>query len=553
MAGSLVLAAGQSTAVIRLIDWESIKLAALPSRAASIKNQHYKNRHNYRSKSVQGAKKPGQTILVRQARMITTGDWLDSLLTGKYWRRREVDRYEDRGTGRYRARRSRHDDSDNEPDDDSSRLDEDAQRDIASQFYSGDGDTFRTVCVRKCDGYFVPISFSTTDDYFERDQKKCRRRFGRSAKLYVFRNPGGSVEDMEDLDGNRYADLKTAFLYRTSYNPHCSTRPQPWEQVSLERHRLYRQLDRLENAARRMRGRKKRRARRAVRQFRRQMRWRLKQLSRRNRQAIENHGRLQFSAGQYQTASTTFTMPLVKRFEPLSPVRSLPVSDRPDHNESAQGRLVSNSGAAIPENDDGVIYLPTRRSVFTGGYVVRAAAGIKRIKQIPLPDRNPVRVTALDKHKTERRRIHLASLKTRVMQPAVRLIRTPRMLAQTVRAGTTKQNPGQQESAPGQSARTSSLANKKTQLQDRASKPVTFKNKTVRKTKSRGIWKKVRTVGRRDRRLRHRRYARAAFKRRVRMRLGMRKSWTRKRRRSLRRIARRRRPSWRVRVFQSQR
>ena len=34
--------------------------------------------------------------------------------------------------------------------------------------------TYRTVCVRLCDGSFYPISFSTTPDNFARDEAQCR-------------------------------------------------------------------------------------------------------------------------------------------------------------------------------------------------------------------------------------------------------------------------------------------------------------------------------------------------------------------------------------------
>ena len=37
------------------------------------------------------------------------------------------------------------------------------------------GNTFRTVCVRSCDGYYFPISFSTTQDHFRDDEATCQR------------------------------------------------------------------------------------------------------------------------------------------------------------------------------------------------------------------------------------------------------------------------------------------------------------------------------------------------------------------------------------------
>ena len=51
--------------------------------------------------------------------------------------------------------------------------------------------TFRTVCVRACDGFFFPISFSTTQSGFARDAQMCQSSCpGTQAELYVYHNPG---------------------------------------------------------------------------------------------------------------------------------------------------------------------------------------------------------------------------------------------------------------------------------------------------------------------------------------------------------------------------
>ena len=39
-------------------------------------------------------------------------------------------------------------------------------------------DTYRTVCVRMCDGYYFPVSFSVTPDRFERDRQSCENSCG---------------------------------------------------------------------------------------------------------------------------------------------------------------------------------------------------------------------------------------------------------------------------------------------------------------------------------------------------------------------------------------
>lgn len=101
------------------------------------------------------------------------------------------------------------------------------------------GGTYRTVCVRLCDGYYFPISFTTTPENFGRDQATCERSCSSDARLYVYRNPGGEIESMQDLRGQPYSKLKTAFLYRTSYDAACRCKPEPWSQEATNQHRGY--------------------------------------------------------------------------------------------------------------------------------------------------------------------------------------------------------------------------------------------------------------------------------------------------------------------------
>ena len=118
----------------------------------------------------------------------------------------------------------------NPDEDEFSNADEDGRADFA---------TFRTLCVRLCDGYFFPISFAVGADGFEHDRRVCESRCGAQGRLFVHQNPGGSTEDLYDLTGRPYRALRTAFLYRTEYIASCTCQPQPWEQVSLDRHRAY--------------------------------------------------------------------------------------------------------------------------------------------------------------------------------------------------------------------------------------------------------------------------------------------------------------------------
>lgn len=86
--------------------------------------------------------------------------------------------------------------------------------------------TYRTVCVRSCDGAFFPISFSTTPAQFETDAATCRAQCPEGdARLYVHLNPGETMEQAVDLDGRPYTAMPAAFAFRDAYNPTCGCRP----------------------------------------------------------------------------------------------------------------------------------------------------------------------------------------------------------------------------------------------------------------------------------------------------------------------------------------
>ena len=99
--------------------------------------------------------------------------------------------------------------------------------------------TYRTLCVRMCDGYYFPISFSTMRSEFARDADKCAASCGSEARLFYHPNPGGDVEGMIDLTGMAYTALPNAFKYRKTLVDDCSCKPQPWSEAEQERHRSY--------------------------------------------------------------------------------------------------------------------------------------------------------------------------------------------------------------------------------------------------------------------------------------------------------------------------
>ena len=83
--------------------------------------------------------------------------------------------------------------------------------------------TYRTVCVRSCDGGYFPISFSTVPARFPDDERTCKALCPASeASLYAYRNPGEDINQAVSVNGQPYTALPNAFRFRTEFNPTCS-------------------------------------------------------------------------------------------------------------------------------------------------------------------------------------------------------------------------------------------------------------------------------------------------------------------------------------------
>lgn len=83
--------------------------------------------------------------------------------------------------------------------------------------------TFRTVCVRTCDGAYFPISFATVPARFPDDEKTCKNLCpAAEAVLYTHRNPGEDMNSAVSIGGQPYTALPTAFKFRSEFNPSCS-------------------------------------------------------------------------------------------------------------------------------------------------------------------------------------------------------------------------------------------------------------------------------------------------------------------------------------------
>ena len=94
--------------------------------------------------------------------------------------------------------------------------------------------TYRTVCVRTCDGFYFPISYATVPARFATDDALCRRLCpATEAQLFTYRNPGEDIQQATSVTGKPYMSLPTALLYRKQFNPSCSCRApgQSWAQA----------------------------------------------------------------------------------------------------------------------------------------------------------------------------------------------------------------------------------------------------------------------------------------------------------------------------------
>jgi hypothetical protein len=101
------------------------------------------------------------------------------------------------------------------------------------------GSTFRTLCVRTCDGFFFPISFATVPARFADDEQTCRRLCpAAETMLFSHRNPGEEIKEAISTHGIPYTELPNAFKYQQTYDASCSCRAsgQSWaDALGVER------------------------------------------------------------------------------------------------------------------------------------------------------------------------------------------------------------------------------------------------------------------------------------------------------------------------------
>jgi uncharacterized protein DUF2865 len=81
---------------------------------------------------------------------------------------------------------------------------------------------YHSVCVRLCDGFYFPVSYSTYGSRLEQDKVQCEQSCAAPAELYVYRNPGGEIQQAISLQGSAYMDLPVALKFRKEYVKGCS-------------------------------------------------------------------------------------------------------------------------------------------------------------------------------------------------------------------------------------------------------------------------------------------------------------------------------------------
>ena len=100
--------------------------------------------------------------------------------------------------------------------------------------------SYRTLCVRKCDGYYFPISNSTTRARFDTDATLCQASCP-NAEVELFLQPANQNADAAvAMDGTPYTSLPNAFRYRKALDAGCSCRRegQSWAEALADAERM---------------------------------------------------------------------------------------------------------------------------------------------------------------------------------------------------------------------------------------------------------------------------------------------------------------------------
>ncbi len=118
---------------------------------------------------------------------------------------------------------------------------------------SGRTGSYRTMCVRQCDGYYFPIGYGVSRSRFTKDANVCRAKCNSPAKLYTL-SVHQQPSDMVDLRGRAYRKTKNAFLFRKKRVAGCGCRPPAWSAAETDRHKFYELNETLERKLARQEG-----------------------------------------------------------------------------------------------------------------------------------------------------------------------------------------------------------------------------------------------------------------------------------------------------------
>lgn len=83
-------------------------------------------------------------------------------------------------------------------------------------------ESYRTVCVRLCDGFFFPVSYSTLPSRFPEDEAKCQSQCAAPSELFYHRVRDQDMEHAVSISGKPYTSLPNAFRHRKVYIKGCS-------------------------------------------------------------------------------------------------------------------------------------------------------------------------------------------------------------------------------------------------------------------------------------------------------------------------------------------
>jgi hypothetical protein len=93
---------------------------------------------------------------------------------------------------------------------------------------------YKTLCVRTCDGFYFPVSYSALPNKFAEDAQTCQRLCPASeVELYSHRASGEDVNQAVSANGRLYTQMANAFAYRKQFNPSCSCKAagQTWAEA----------------------------------------------------------------------------------------------------------------------------------------------------------------------------------------------------------------------------------------------------------------------------------------------------------------------------------